>query len=716
MHALSERSVFIFLTQFAVLLAAARLMGALAQKLRQPSVLGELVAGILLGPAVLGHLLPGVHGAIFPHDQTQEHLLEMLSWLGMILLILRTGLEVDLRLWRFLGRAALFTSLFGILIPYATGFVMGNALPASLLASGRSRAVLAMFLATAMSISAVKVIAKTLLELKLMRRDVGAVILAASMTDDTIGWVLLSVVSSIAVSGAVNVGTVLKPLSATAAVVAFAILIGRPLVRYAIRFIERSRALDHATTTAIVVLAFALAALTERLGIHAVFGAFIAGVLVTSSPRVRQSTLDALDSVIFGVFAPIFFVYTGLRVTTLTLPPAGITLMILGVAIVGKVVGAGLGARIGGLKWATALAVGVGMSSRGSMELVVARIGMDLGVLSPPLYAAIVLIPMVTSLTTPVLLRFIVSKVKPEAAEAQRLGEEEENQRALIKREGPKVLVAMSGGPRSVQAMRLAVPIARLPGATLVAVSVVPEKEAPRSMQRRAPLTEEASRAIFDSFADEQRLPDFHPRIVTGPSPASSIEEEMKERGYDLLFVGAGRRRMVSNRLLSAALQEGGASTVLLSGDSFPREFRRLLVATDGGYAARGASELAILYAKSVGATLAAVSVVAPARGDGNADVRHEDVGARVASEVARMAAQDGIEVDAHVRWSNAPGRAIVEAARELGADLLLLGAVPQLLGRRTYLGNSVEHVLATAPCPVALFVPAVPRAAAKAA
>src|ERR1700682_1778653 len=254
MHGLTEQNVFLFLLQFALMLAAARGLGALAQRLKQPTVMGELIAGVLLGPAVRGHLWAAAHAAIFPPDQVQQHMLEMLSWLGMIFLILRAGLEVDVRLWRFLGRAALLTSLFGIVIPYATGFAMGQWLPASLLVAGKDRTVFAMFLATCMSISAVKVIAKTLLELKLMRRDIGAIILAASMTDDTIGWVLLSVVSSIALSGAVSPGTVVKPLGATIGCLLAAILVVRPLMRSVIGWIERGQQLEHATTSAIVVL------------------------------------------------------------------------------------------------------------------------------------------------------------------------------------------------------------------------------------------------------------------------------------------------------------------------------------------------------------------------------------------------------------------------------------------------------------------------------
>ncbi|HEY6909359.1 MAG TPA: cation:proton antiporter [Myxococcales bacterium] len=716
MRALSEHAVYVFLLQFAVMLALARGFGAVARKFRQPGVLGELLAGVLLGPAVFGHLWPAAHAALFPSNQEQEHLLEMLSWLGMIFLILRTGLELDLRLLRLLGRAALLASAVGIVLPFATGFLLGHAMPAGLLGKVNDRSVFALFLATAMSISAVKVIAKTLLDLKLTRRDVGAIILAASIADDTVGWVLLSIVSSIAMSGAVSPAAVLRPLGATLLVIAGAALVGRPLVRRLISWIERGRGIEHSTTSAVVVLTFALAALTEKLGIHAVFGAFIAGLLVTSSPRIRQSALDALDSATMGVFAPIFFVYTGLRVTTLSLPPLPITAGILGLAIVGKVVGAGLGAKLGGLRAASALAVGIGMSSRGSMELVVARIGMDLGVLSPTLYAAIVLIPIVTSFTTPVLLRAAVRAAKPDEDEAARLDEEEEKDKAVIKREGARILVALSGGPRSLHAMRLAAPLARLPGATMVALSVVAQKTG-RALagQRRRPLTEEMTRETVAKFAAEEHVPDLQARIVRALSPATAIHEEV-QHGYDMVFVGAGRRRTVANRVLTAALQEGGASAVLLSGESFPVAFRKILVATDGAYAARGATELAMLYAKANGAELAAVSIVDPQLRGTEAGEQSESVGMRVVTDVAALGAQHGVAVDAHVRWSTSAGRTIVEAAREVGADLIVLGAMPQLLGRRTFLGNTVEYVLRSAPCPVALFVPRAPRAAMKAA
>jgi Kef-type K+ transport system membrane component KefB/nucleotide-binding universal stress UspA family protein len=565
--------------------------------------------------------------------------------------------------------------------------------------------VLSLFLAIAMSISAVKVIAKTLLDLKLMRRNIGATILAASITDDTIGWILLSVVSSIALTGSVSVGSVMKPLGATAGVIAFAVFLGRPLVRALLGWAERARRVEYAMVSAIVVVTFAFAALTEKLGIHAVFGAFVAGVLVTDSPRLQRATLDALDSVILGVFAPIFFVYTGLRVTTLQLPSAGVTAAILAIALIGKVVGSGLGAKLGGLGFGASLAVGIGMSSRGSMELVVARIGLDLGVLTPSLYAAIVLIPIVTSFTTPALLRLVVSALPPQKSEAERLEREEETKEALITREGAKILVAVSGGERSTQALRFAAAFSQAPGATLVAVSVVPQAPMPMGRQRRSVLTAEATQSTLSAFEAEHAVPDFKPRIVSSPSPVAAIEEELQQ-GYDLVFVGAGRRRTVSNRILSAVLGDGSANAVLLYayGQSFPREFKRVLVATDGGFAARGAAELAVLYAESTGAELHATSVVE------NGSEQLRTVRRRVLQDVGVLASRHDVAVQQRLQ-EGTPAPRILAAAQEASADLIVLGAVPQALGRQVYLGNTVETVLRHTSCAVALFIPRLSRA-----
>src|SRR5512138_3316991 len=340
MRGLSEHQLLVLLVQFAALL-----VGGLARRFGQPSVMGEVIAGVLLGPTVLGNLLPAVEAGIFPTDPQQRGLLELLSWIGMILLMLRTGIDTDVSRWRTLKGPALLASVFGIAVPFAVGIAIGFVVPADLVGRG-GRGLFTVFVGTAMSISAVKVIAKILLDLNLMRRDLGFVILGASILDDTIGWVILAIVVRVATTGSFGVERVAATLGATIGFGLFAMLLVRPLAGRAIRWLEREGRLEHGTTTAVLVLTLACATLTQALGIHAIFGAFVAGLIVGESPRIKEATLESIDAMVMGVFAPVFFAYSGLKVEALTLPSWRVTALVLGGAIVGKVIGAGVGARL----------------------------------------------------------------------------------------------------------------------------------------------------------------------------------------------------------------------------------------------------------------------------------------------------------------------------------------------------------------------------------
>ena len=207
---LGHHELLLVLLQLSLLLFVARGLGEFMRRIDLPPVVGELLAGVLLGPSLFGWILPSVQAHLFPRSETQSVLLSVVSWLGVLFLLIVTGLETDLNLIVRKGKTALLISLGGIVVPFITGFGLGWLLPESFLANPSGRLVFSLFIATAMSISAVPVIAKVLMDLKLIRRDIGQVTLAAGMTDDTIGWILLSVVSGLASSGTFNFGTVLS--------------------------------------------------------------------------------------------------------------------------------------------------------------------------------------------------------------------------------------------------------------------------------------------------------------------------------------------------------------------------------------------------------------------------------------------------------------------------------------------------------------------------
>src|SRR5262245_19071917 len=232
---LGGHAVFLLLIQLAILLLAARLGAEIAKRMGLPTVVGELAAGIVVGPTVLGHYAPGVFAALFPHDSSQFHLLEVVGSLGMVLLLLLTGLETDLRLLRNLGRAALVASAMGMLVPFAMSYGLALWIPASYLAQPNHRLVFSAFLGTSLPISAMPVIAKILMDLDLTRRNIGMVILSAGVVDDTAGWLILSVIAGAASSGAVRwQGIGLTFAFLTAYLIAMAILY--PIVRVLMRW------------------------------------------------------------------------------------------------------------------------------------------------------------------------------------------------------------------------------------------------------------------------------------------------------------------------------------------------------------------------------------------------------------------------------------------------------------------------------------------------
>jgi Kef-type K+ transport system membrane component KefB len=309
---LSETQVLRFLIQFTLLFVIARTLADGMKRLGQATVIGELLAGIVLGPTILGHFAPGLHALIFPPDAVGDRLLEGLAWLGVIMLLLYTGLETDLAILRGVGRTAVAVSALGVIVPSLAGFALGWRLPAEYLTTPNDRLIFSLFMAVAMSISAVPVIAKILIDLDLMRRDLGLLILGAGIIDDTVGWLMLSIVAGLAAHGVLDLRTFASILVAVVAFIGFCYYAGGNLVVRVMRWVDDRALAEHAGISAMVAIAMVCAIVTQAIGIHAVFGAFIAGVMLGRSARLRRSDRSELEAVTIGVFAPVFFAYSAL--------------------------------------------------------------------------------------------------------------------------------------------------------------------------------------------------------------------------------------------------------------------------------------------------------------------------------------------------------------------------------------------------------------------
>jgi K+:H+ antiporter len=420
---IGAHQLLILLLQIGVLLLLALLLARVATRFGMPAIVGELCAGVLVGPSVLAHIAPGFSDWLLPHDAAQFHLLDAVGQIGVLLLVGLTGIQMDLRLMRRRGVTAARISVAGVAVPLGLGVATGLLLPASLMAHAAERSTFALFLGVAMGVSAIPVIAKILMELRLLHRNVGQLTLCAVMIDDIVGWVLLSIVAAMA-TGGVRAGNVALSIGYVVLVIVCAVL-ARPVVRAVLRAAERhDRVQEGGVTVALVTILVLLgAAATQAMRLEAVFGAFVCGILISSCGVVNTARLAPLQSTVLWVLAPLFFATAGLRMdlTALGNPVVLVAgLAVLTAAIAGKFAGAYAGARLSRIGHWEALAVGAGMNARGVIEVIIAMVGLRLGVLSAEVYTIIVLVAIVTSLMAPPLLRWTMARVEHTAEERLR--------------------------------------------------------------------------------------------------------------------------------------------------------------------------------------------------------------------------------------------------------------------------------------------------------
>jgi K+:H+ antiporter len=409
---MAGHQVLVFISLLSLLLASALLLGQLARRLGMPSVIGELCAGVLIGPSVVGALAPNVFGWLRLDQAVQLHLVDAVGQIGVLLLVGITGIGIDLGLMRRRARTTALVSTTAVVLPLVAGIALGLVLPADLLGPGGERLPFAAFVGVAMCVSAIPVIAKTLLDMRLLHRDFGQLIMNSATVVDLVGWLLLSVVAAMATVG-VRAANVLLPVAVIAALVVVCLTVARPVVGQVLRVAGRTS--DPGVVTAsVVLLVFGFAAGTQALHLEAVLGAMLGGLVIGSSKWLDRNMVVPLRTFVMAVPAPLFFATAGLRMdlTALARPEIlGATGLVLAVAVVGKFAGAYLGARAARVGRWEAVALGAGLNARGAIEVIIAMVGLQLRVLSSAMYTVIVLVAIITSLTAPPILRLAARNI-----------------------------------------------------------------------------------------------------------------------------------------------------------------------------------------------------------------------------------------------------------------------------------------------------------------
>ena len=453
----AEYDLLVFWVQLLALVVGARTLGWVMLQLGLPRVIGELGAGVILGPSLFGYFWPEQFEWFLPAGGEQAAALLTVSWIGVALLLVLAGFETDLGLITKLGRPAVLVAVGSMLVPAGAGSVVGWLIPGEFLGPEAKRSTFLLFVALAVSVSALAVVAKILSDLGLMRRDFGQITVAVGMANDVVGWVLLGVLAGVVASGSISAVDILISVGGLLLFLVLALTVGQWLVDRWLRRTRRSSDSLGAAVTVAVVTMLGFGVVTQGLGVEAVLGAFVAGVVLHRSRFVDERLEHSLERLTSSFFAPVFFATAGLQVNLLLLEDPTIliwTVVIVSVAIVAKFVGAYGGARVAGRSHRAGLALGAGLNARGTLEIVIASVGLSLGVFNTASFTIIVLVPLVTSIFASVALRIVVFNWRGEAAEIRRLEREKALSQNLVVRTS-RLLIPSRGGPASIAAAQL---------------------------------------------------------------------------------------------------------------------------------------------------------------------------------------------------------------------------------------------------------------------
>lgn len=407
MEGLKHNDFVLLLIQLSLLLFLGRLFAEGARKIRQPAVAGEIIAGILLGPTILGAYFPEFHSMLFPDAGGSVVALEGFVQVALVLLLFIAGLEVELHVVWQQGRNAFFTSVFGLVIPFTTGFLAAYLFPDFFgNRDGGDQLVFALFLGAAMGITALPVIARVLMDLNIFKSNMGMLIIASAMITDLVGWMIFSVILSMLGHGNNNMS-----LGATIALtVGFTIMmltIGKNIINKGLPWINKKLAWPGGVLSVSIASCFLWAAFTEYIGIHAIFGAFIFGVALGQTIHFSERAKEIVHHFINNIFSPLFFVSIGLRANFFENFSLTLILVVLALAFLGKIAGSGIGAFLGGYSTRNSLAVGFGMNARGAMEIILGLIALDYGLIDEKLFVALVVMALVTSITSGPLMKLL---------------------------------------------------------------------------------------------------------------------------------------------------------------------------------------------------------------------------------------------------------------------------------------------------------------------
>ncbi len=700
-------SEIIFLVQIVTLMLVGRLLGEAMIRMRQPAVMGQLIAGLILGPSLFGLLLPDLQHALFPRTPEQKAMIDAVSQVGILLLLLLTGMETDLKLVRQTGKASIYASLMGIIVPFACGVGLGLMLPESMLPDPTKRVITALFLGTALSIASVKIVAMVVREMNFLRRTVGQVILASAIIDDSVGWIIVSIIFSLALHGSVDPWSLAQSVVGTFVFMVVSLTIGRRAVFFAIRWVNDNFVSEYAVITAILAIMGLMALITSLIGVHTVLGAFVAGILVGESPILSRHIDEQLRGLITAFFAPIFFGIAGLSADLTILKDPEVLALTAGlilIASIGKFGGAFIGAEIGGLTRREGFALACGMNARGSTEVIIATVGLSMGALNENLFTMIVAMAVLTTMAMPPTLRWALARIPMGKDEKQRLEREELEARGFLPKL-ERLLLTVDESTNGTFATRVAGIIAashEMPTTVMhIKTNKKGGKKAAQAEKEKAQgvadtIKEVAERAEHAKTNEEKNDSKLEvTAIVENEVDAEAVAREA-EKGYGLMVIGLDKMVVRKNQFQSDVTElASGFEGPLVIADA--REEHRkhplhgtvsILVPVNGTELSRRAAEVAIALARTTKAPLTALYVTS-----GTKSARSRRNEEAILKDIVDLAESYGIDLQTAVRADVAADEAILKEVTRRKHNLIVMG-VGRRPGEKLFFGDTAAALL----------------------
>jgi len=682
-------------------------MGELAQRVGQPAVVGEIFAGILLGPTLLGNV-PTVAEYMVPNDSGRNYL-TIISMLGAMFLLFIAGMETDIKLIKVHSKNAIMIAATALLVSFISLFIFSLTIPDSLLTSPDTKYLFAAFLSITISVSAISVIAKVLIDLNLIRRDFGQLFIAIGMIDETIVWIIISILIGLVGGFAVTASGIFLSFIKVILFLVLGFIVGKFLIKYIITFFQNKIKLRDKFLTLVVVIIFIYGAIAQSLGLEAVLGSFVAGIVFGQIPYLSEETIDKLESITFAIFAPIFFASAGLQVNILEFTDPNIlllALLLMLVAFSSKTIGGFVGSKFFAKNdLRTSLLFGIGLNTRGTIQIILATIGLSIGILSKDVFSIIIIISVVSSIISPIFIKVLIKKIEPKKEEIERIKQEEIYAKSILSKIN-RVLLPVRfrtdlnvAAAKSIEAGILEA-IGSKKKLSITLLTIVNDQDKSKAQ------------SFLDGVASSFQKSEINIKIIVANNALEKILEESK-KDYDLLVIGATEKQsnseLVFNTFIDNLIRFSPCPSLIVQGHAALEEkkSKKILVPTDGSKASKRAAEVAFALTTNENDEVHILRVVEEKTSLDEMVTKNHildrqfNYAQEIVNELKAIGESLSVKTYTKVEIGLNPESVIVEVAEKNNFDLVIIGSDVRPGSDKLFLGPKVEKILVSCDRPV---------------